>query len=196
MKLSDVANIVSGMSLGRIKSDEQNGSAFSVYNQHMFDHDLVREPHNEDNDSKVIYLSAPEKIVIVEEDDIVISMGSYQCTKVGRDSHSSILPYNFTYIDEVHETLDKLYLEYWFNHSKEAYDQFPKNDGRRIRKRLTLNDVRELEITLPDIETQRKIGEVYALKKELDVLYKERDNLTFKLFDLTFVSEGDYNGNN
>lgn len=138
--LGDVIKFSLGKNPTRIKEQE-----LSLYSPENFENDLYCISEHDDRSECIINLikskAAP---VSLDNEDKCITSNFLKCEFDGR-------------------ILDKWYFCYQFNEGKDFEQQIAMfHQGTTLSvKKLNVKTIGELKIRLPDIEKQRKIGEIY-----------------------------------
>jgi len=161
--------------------DGSQGVTFPIYDQHMMEHDagvFQSSPHQ----PKQLTLNPNHQAKLVYEGDIVINMMTSECVIISQQHHESILPYNYTHIEVDKNHIDVYYFVYWMNASPQAKSQLNQfKQGGSLVKKLTLNQLKQLKITLPSLEQQRRIGQLNEQRRHLKYLQAKRAYLMDQL---------------
>lgn len=116
----------------------------------------IYTPENFDNDLFGINMSG-------EMSECIINLIKSKAAPVSAESSSKCLTSNFLRCEFDKSVLDKWYFCYQFNEGKDFDQQIAMvHQGTTLSvKKLNVKTIGELRIRLPDIEKQRKIGELY-----------------------------------
>lgn len=138
--LSDVIVFSLGKNPTRIKGQE-----LSLYSPENFESDLNCE--NEHNDKS----------------ECIINLIKSKAAPVSINNEAKCITSNFLKCEFDSSVLDKWYFCYQFNEGKDFEQQIAMfHQGTTLSvKKLNVKTIGELKIRLPDIEKQRKIGELY-----------------------------------
>ena len=127
---------------------------------------------------KLVTLSTTHQAKMVHTGDIVINMMTSECVIVSQQHHESILPYNYTHIEIDTAHIDANYFVYWMNASSQAKSQLNQfKQGGSLVKKLTLNQLKQLKMTLPPLEQQQRIGKLDERRRHLKYLQAKRTYL-------------------
>lgn len=112
--------------------------------------------------------------LFTEENDIVIGLSSMNSMVITKERSNKLLLSNFCLVRiKDKEILDPYYFVWLINECKAFKKQLVGSmQGCSYVKMLSLDTVRSLDVDLPDISIQRKIGMVYKLGIEKDRLTK------------------------
>lgn len=138
--LGDVISFSLGKNTTRIKEQELN-----IYSPENFESDLYCISEH-DNRSECI-----------------INLIKSKVAPVSLDNENKLITSNFLKCELNGRILDKWYFCYQFNEGKDFEQQIAMfHQGTTLSvKKLNVKTIGELKIRLPDIEKQRKIGELY-----------------------------------
>lgn len=168
MKLKDIAQFQIGDTVSNI---EKLGTVSStgncrLYEKNMFTYELGKFTNNAK--SRYVTFNIPSgNIKFVQPDDGIISiMTNEMVVSSGKDENNYplVLTANFAKVTILDSTIvDMNYLAYWFNYDDEALRQLAiaSEVSSTIIKRLNINQLKNLEITLPPLEIQKNIGLIY-----------------------------------
>ncbi len=110
----------------------------------------------------------------VKKGDVIFSAFKKKAAVVSIASENKILTSNFCLCKFDHDILDPWYFCYFVNETLDAKNQLLK-EGIKI---LSTKNIKLLNIDLPPIELQRKIGEIYKMTCRQNCLNTQKQNLT------------------
>lgn len=139
-KLSDIMTFSLGKNPTRFKEQESD-----LYSHENFEGDLYSV--NRHGDSS----------------ECIINLMKSKAAPVSKDNEAKCITSNFLRCDFDRNILDKWYFCYQFNEGKDFEQQIAMfHQGSTLCvKKLTIKNIGELKIKLPDIEKQHIIGELY-----------------------------------
>lgn len=190
MKLDNVADISLGMVLSRIQANPNiGGVAYPLFTiqelaYELGQYNIVIEKQQIEVDEKKI-----DKKLIAKEGGVIIGLTSSNKAIVVDISHQDeIIPSNFAYI-EVHKNLDPYYFTWFFNEHPSVRKQLTiAMQGSSVRA-LSVQMLRELEIILPPMDMQYKIGRIYELRRRKSKLSFEQNQLEEQLFNQIIIKD-------
>ena len=140
LQLNDVIKFTIGKNPTRIKEQEVN-----VYSLEDFENDLYGITTEGD------------------KSECIINLIKSKVAPVSLDNQNKCITSNFLKCEFNQQILDKWYFCYQFNEGKEFEQQIAMfHQGTTLSvKKLNMKTIGELKIRLPDIQMQRKIGEIY-----------------------------------
>jgi len=157
--------------------EASQGITLPIYDQRMMEFDDgVFQPTT--HQPKKVTLNTTHQAKMVHTGDIVINMMTSECVIVSQQHHESILPYNYTHIEIDTAHIDANYFVYWMNASSQAKSQLNQfKQGGSLVKKLTLNQLKQLKMTLPPLEQQQRIGKIDERRRYLKYLQAKRTYL-------------------
>ena len=177
-QISQLFTFHNGSLINRLETVEASqGITLPIYDQRMMEFDDgVFQPTT--HQPKKVTLSTTHQAKVVHTGDIVINMMTSECVIVSQQHHESILPYNYTHIEIDTAHIDANYFVYWMNASSQAKSQLNQfKQGGSLVKKLTLNQLRQLKMTLPPLEQQQRIGKLNERRRYLKYLQAKRTYL-------------------
>ena len=177
-QISQLFTFHNGSLINRLETVEASqGITLPIYDQRMMEFDDgVFQPTT--HQPKQVTLSTTHQAKMVHTGDIVINMMTSECVIVSQQHHESILPYNYTHIEIDTAHIDANYFVYWMNASFQAKSQLNQfKQGGSLVKKLTLNQLKQLKMTLPPLEQQQRIGKLDERRRHLKYLQAKRTYL-------------------
>lgn len=177
-QISQLFTFHNGSLINRLETLEASqGITLPIYDQRMMEFDDgVFQPTT--HRPKHVTLSTTHQAKMVHTGDIVINMMTSECVIVSQQHHESILPYNYTHIEIDTTHIDANYFVYWMNASAQAKSQLNQfKQGGSLVKKLTLNQLKQLKMTLPSLEQQQRIGKLDERRRYLKYLQAKRTYL-------------------
>lgn len=166
-RLDDVVEFVQGINPTRVKEME-----IAFYDQADFNRDREYSWEGSVNDS-----ARQDKDRILSIDDIVISNSADIATRVRQSSVGKTLSLNFLKVNFKDGQLDKNYFLYVFNAFKDVQRQKDRERIGMTIQRIPVNSLREIVIPLPELEEQRKIGQIYIASLDLQAKLAQKARL-------------------
>ena len=135
------------------------------------------------------------KCLLTREIDVVIGLSSQNSMVITKERAIKLLLSNFCMVRiKDQEILDPHYFEWLINECKSLNKQPTGSmQGSSYVKMFSLDTIRNLEIDLPAIETQRKIGKIYSLGIEKDRVAKRMIELN-KMLRNVLIEKKVYGG--
>ena len=166
MKIEDIGDVTVGVILSRIKA--KPGEEYIKYpvftiqdlNKETGDYD-VKEDVNKVELNPVKYNCE----LLSRKDMIVIGITSYKAFVIDENYTGRVIPSYFAIVDLDKERIDPYYFTWYFNEGDSIKRQLKVAKQGSSLMALSVQMLRELEIDLPSMEIQKKIGKVYYLRK-------------------------------
>lgn len=171
MKLIDLVEFFSGSPQFRItETADLTAKTYTFYSQQDLLNDLYGIDTNV-SDSK--QTRTHDQVSTLNSGDVIFSLISGQATIVSNEHQGYIYTQNYVRLDPIAE-LDTRFLVYLLNENQEIKKQFAIGlQGSQVLK-YTVKQLRELEIpTLPSIEKQVVIGDIYFKQLRVQTLKKQ-----------------------
>ncbi len=180
MKLGEIFNIRSGYLKSR-SEDKKSDYRVAIYSKKHFDLD---EQYFDDKlplESEFVAIKADIDLTV--EGEIIIDSLSQKAAIVSNKSSGMFLAFNYYRLSiKDRDVINPDYFVAWFNLSDDVKRQLSMTLQGAILKKLTLKQVHELEITLPNLEKQVQIANIYLTmhskyNKALEIKNTEEDIL-------------------
>lgn len=179
MKLEDIVTVRIGRNLSR--GNEKNDMTLVAYSYEDLINDLdgsfidsQASSYSGNSNHKDSYLSSVG--------DVVFSFVSSKAGIVSDLNQGKIINQNFAKLIIEYDHLDSSYLCYALNESYSMKKQMAISMQGSTVPKLTPATLKELEINLPSIEKQRKIGKAYFFLRKRQSLAKKEAELEKKLY--------------
>jgi len=197
-KLSEIAEIKQGDILTRIKPSSQFDETVEFDSISMQELSyLVGQSDILEKTSKVKVIKEKESsCVLTKQKDIVVGLSSRKAFVIDETRSNNLLLSNFALIRILDtNVLDPHYFCWLFNENlqfQKYIDQ--KRQGSANVIILSINNVKDIELELPNIEKQKIIGEIYELGRQRDRLSKtilKKTKLVRNYLLMNFNSKGE-----
>ncbi|KLV29988.1 restriction endonuclease subunit S [Priestia megaterium] len=179
MKLEDIVTVRIGRNLSR--GNEKNDMTLVAYSYEDLMNDLdgsflesQASSYSGNSNHKDSYLSSTG--------DVVFSFVSSKAGIVSDLNQGKIINQNFAKLIIEHDHLDSSYLCYVLNESYSMKKQMAISMQGSTVPKLTPAILKELEIKLPSIEKQQKIGKAYFFLRKRQALVKKQTELEEQLY--------------
>ena len=183
-KLSEIAEITQGNILTRIKPGSQFDETIEFDSISMQELSyIVGQSDILEKSSKVKVLKEKESsCVLTKQKDIVVGLSSRKAFVIDETRSNNLLLSNFALIRILDiNILDPHYFCWLLNEDlqfQKYIDQKMQGSANVII--LSINNVKDMELELPDIEKQKMIGEIYELYMSNIIFY----NIIYFMFNI------------
>ncbi|WP_096186850.1 restriction endonuclease subunit S domain-containing protein [Evansella halocellulosilytica] len=117
-----------------------------------------------------------KKHLLIDPTRVIIHLLSQKAVRFPSDYEGYLIPLNFVALD-FDETADPDYITWYFNeHPKMKKQLILATQGSSVTS-LSLVNLKDLKVELPDIKKQKQIGKAYRLSKDKQKLQQERISL-------------------
>ncbi|MEH6913932.1 restriction endonuclease subunit S [Priestia megaterium] len=180
MKLRECAEVTQGVFTNRIETSNLNEDSvqLQLVTLREFNHLLGTDYRISQEKDRSIYVKK-EKIkheVLTDTESLVLHTLTQKVVWFPPEYQDLLLTNNFMKISFSKE-VDVHFMEWLFNEHPSIQKQIALFTEGSIISSLKLSNVKEIELVLPNIEKQRKIGIIARLKKKKSALLKEKDML-------------------
>ncbi|VEF47522.1 type I restriction modification system protein HsdIA [Bacillus freudenreichii] len=129
-----------------------------------------------------------DKLLYTKKNIVVIHLLTQTALAVPGKYSALLLPSNFVLV-ELNESVDPPFFEWYFNEHPAIRKQIAKNTQGAVISTLSIATLRELEIQLPLLEKQKKLGKLLQLQRQKNVLVEEKKELEIKLIKQTILNQ-------
>lgn len=188
MKIEEITHVTTGSLVSRLQEDP-SGEVYYLYDQYAHAKDQLHYISSR-HEYRTVRLLDTKNLVLIERNDLIINLSSCEVAYPKEEHIGFILPYNYCKITVDSQQVIPNYLRSWFNESPEAKKQLHLNiQGATLVKKLSVQQIKKLNIALPDLQYQKLIGNLFMARLLKELKYKERESLLNKL-----ISNKLYNG--
>lgn len=170
-KLEDIADIVQGIPVSRIRTEE----AMELEERTVYSFESESKVLIAKNDEKM-----GQKIPLVERDIILFNIVSYSAKKATEEDLGKIVPSNYVIVRLRDRNISPDYLA-WYMDQAEGF----KRELNKLRQgsavlSIPINEFRKIDLRLPSLEVQDRVGKINKLKERRKNLFLEREELIEK----------------
>lgn len=197
-KLSEIAEITQGNILTRIKPGSQFDETIEFDSISMQELSyIVGQSDILEKSSKVKALKEKESsCVLTKQKDIVVGLSSRKAFVIDETRSNNLLLSNFALIRILDTNILDPYYFCWLLNEDLQFQKYidQKMQGSANVIILSINNVKDMELELPDIEKQKMIGVIYELGRQRDRLSKtilKKTSLVRNYLLMDFNSKGE-----
>ena len=197
MKLIDIADVSLGTILTRVKPQNELDDCLEIDTITM--QELSYIAGYSDNVWSTLFSKISkqkkDKCLLTKESDVVIGLSSQNSMVITKERANKLLLSNFCLVRiKNQELLDPHYFVWLINECKSLNKQLTGSmQGSAYVKMFSLDTIRNLDIDLPVIDVQRRIGKIYSLGIEKDRLSKRIIELN-RILRNTLIEKKVYGG--
>ena len=181
MKVGNIVRFFPGSNTTELKKKFESDK---IYTNVDLEYDLYQGFHTQNTNIS--------RSPILEAGDLVINTMTDRAAVVSPKSVGKVIPQNINKLSFI-ENIDAWYFCYLLNESQTVKHQLYKTMEGSVLRRVTLWNLRQLEIKLPSLNQQQEIGKLYRL-----LLIKERQQNEYqnklKQAILEIINREDING--
>ncbi|MFZ2975896.1 MAG: restriction endonuclease subunit S [Candidatus Moraniibacteriota bacterium] len=173
--LKDIAEVIAGYSFRTALHNKANASSFVLQAKNILDDSMV----DMDNLDGIDFENYRSRAIVKNGDVVISSRGSFRAgsVKLENENTKEIIASSSVYILRLKkEIILSKYLAIYLN-SIEGQKKLNERATGAAIKSIRRNDLENMSIALPNIETQNKIIEIYNTDKELQKVLSKKINL-------------------
>ena len=143
------------------------------------------------SESKTVSVSQEtfDKSLLSKENVVVIGLTVHRAYVIEKHHVGKIIPSNFAYLYLDESKIDLNYFTWYFNEHPNIKRQLQVATQGSIIMALSVQMLRELEIDLPSMETQRKLGKIYELRHRKEKALYEKNILEKDLYKQLMINK-------
>ena len=197
MKLIDIADVSLGTILTRVKPQNELDDCLEIDTITMQELSYIAGYSDNVWSTLLSKISKQkkDKCLLTKESDVVIGLSSQNSMVITKERANKLLLSNFCLVRiKNQELLDPHYFVWLINECKSLNKQLTGSmQGSAYVKMFSLDTIRNLDIDLPVIDVQRRIGKIYSLGIEKDRLSKRIIELN-RILRNTLIEKKVYGG--
>ncbi|GMK39109.1 hypothetical protein PCCS19_21630 [Paenibacillus sp. CCS19] len=181
MKLEQFASVTQGVFLSRVQTvpvmEEEKSTLckYSLYSMKEMNEWLSPDPNITSEGSQDVYVAIDRigTLPIAKEGWVLISLTSQRAVALQQEHVGKLIPSNFAIIEPI-EGLYSDYLEWFINEHPDCRKQLKVATQGSSVAALSIQMLRTLDIILPPMSDQIKVGSVHRLLHRKNRLLQER----------------------
>lgn len=190
MRLEQLGNISMGIVLSRIEeTGQEKCTEYPIFTMQEMSYELGQYSLKVERQAIKVQDKKFDVKLLAKVDGIIVGLTSYKTIVVDNKHKGKIVPSNFAYIELDRSKIEPYYFSWYFNeHPNIRRHLGIMTQGSALRT-LTVQMLRELEIPIPSLELQQKIGRVYQIRKIREKLWFEKNALEEQIFNQVIISK-------
>lgn len=185
IQLQKIASIVQGVNFTRLETTEESIGAQRVKVLTLKEfNESMGLPYRLAQDKKAsiwIEQKKLERLRFTEENGIIIHLLSQRVASIPSNYKGLLIPSNFVSIN-FKEPVDAKFVEWYFNEHAEVRRQFKLATQGSSVSSLSISMLREMEVSLPPIQLQTRIGKIVQAVQQKKGLWKKEWNWKINIF--------------
>lgn len=183
LKISDIGNVIHGVTLSRVEPKPlEEKMTYSLFTIQELNEELSKFSIEYYEKKVEVSKEKFDKTYLAKENMVIIGLNSFKSIAVNEKILGKVIPSNFAFIEFDTEKVDPIYFSWYFNEHPDIERQLKIVMQGTILRALSVQMLRELNIILPPINVQRKIGRIYVLQKKKEKLLYEKSILEERLY--------------
>lgn len=183
LKISDIGNVIHGVTLSRVEPKPlEEKVTYSLFTIQELNEELSK--FSVEFCEKTVEVSKEkfDKTYLAKENMVIIGLNSLKSIAVNQKIAGKVIPSNFAFIELDTHKVNPNYFAWYFNEHPDVERQLKIAMQGTILRALSVQMLRELDIILPPINVQKKIGRIYTLQKKKEKLLYEKSILEERLY--------------
>jgi hypothetical protein len=180
IKLQDIALITQGANVSRLETSKEDSYSVKVdiLTLKEFNETLGLSYRMTQEKSQSVYIKEDKlkNQLLTKEKRLIVHLLSQKAAFLPKQYAGRLIPSNFVALD-FHENMDTKFMEWYFNEHPSIRRQIMLGTQGSIISTLALATLRDLEISVPPLSIQQKIGKISDLHHRKKKLIEERMNL-------------------
>ncbi|MEG1870562.1 MAG: restriction endonuclease subunit S [Peptostreptococcaceae bacterium] len=184
MKLEKLGKVNHGLTISRIKAKpDEPQEEIPIFT--MQDLNIEMGSYDLKTENKTVSVSKEnfDKDLLSKENMVIVGLTANKAYIIEGTHIGKVIPSNFAYMYLDESKIDLNYFTWYFNEHPNVAKQLKiATQGSQGIMALSVQMLRELDIELPDLETQIKIGRIYELRRKKEKALYEKNILEKNLY--------------
>jgi len=180
IQLQEVASVIQGVNITRVETSakEKDAKNVGVLTLKEFNESMGIPYRLEQSKSTRIWIEETQldKVRFTKENMVVIHLLSQRAASIPLIYETLLIPSNFVIVD-FERQVDSKYIEWYLNEHVEVRRQFNLATQGSSVSSLSIKMLREMEVSLPPIQLQTRIGKIVQAVQQKKKLIEERMEL-------------------
>jgi len=184
MKLQDIASITQGANVSRLETSKEDSQSveIDILTLKEFNETLGLSYRMTQEKSQSVYIKE-DKLkdqLLTKEKRLIVHLLSQKAALLPKQYAGRLIPSNFVALD-FQSNFDEKFMEWYFNEHPSIRRQIMLGTQGSIVSTLSLATLRDLDIAVPLLSVQQKIGDISGLYHRKKQLIEERMKLEERL---------------
>lgn len=173
--INDIAKLSAGINLSRERNAMPESSVYTSKNHET---DLV----SGFSEQSLYNIDIRKESHILKAGDIIVNLGTRRCAVVSRENEDKIIRNSFVKIELKNSFIYPWFLCYSINESS-IFKESIKTDVLSVVRPLSVSILGRARLYLPDMDTQKRIGDSYRDLCRVRYLTEKRNELLMTAFN-------------
>lgn len=190
MKIDVIGKVTHGATLSRIEAKSYDDfDTYSIFTMQDLSREIGQYSGKEEIQKADICKNKFDSLYLSKINMTIIGLTSYKSIVINENHNNKLITSNFAMIEFDESKVDPFYFTWYFNEHPEIQKQLTIAMQGTIIRALSIQMLRGLDIPLPPLSIQRKIGRMYKLKKRKEKLLFERSILENELYNQLMINK-------
>ncbi|WP_297418861.1 restriction endonuclease subunit S [Clostridium sp.] len=190
MKIDAIGKVTHGATLSRIEAKSYDDfDTYPIFTMQDLSREIGQYSGKEEIQKVNICKNKFDSLYLSKINMAIIGLTSYKSIVINENHNNKLITSNFAMIEFDENKIDPFYFIWYFNEHPEIQKQLTIAMQGTIIRALSIQMLRGLDIPLPPLDIQRKIGRMYKLKKRKEKLLFERNILENELYNQLMINK-------
>ena len=190
MKIDNIGSVTHGVTLSRIQAKSYDDfDTYKVFTMQDLSHETGQYSIKEEIQKANICKNKFDSSFLSKINMVVIGLTSYKAMVIDETHKEKLITSNFAIVEFDESKIDPFYFTWYFNEHPQIQKQLAIAMQGTIIRALSIQMLRELEVPLPPLDVQMKIGKVYKLRKTKEKLLFERNILENEFYKHLIINK-------
>lgn len=190
MKIDNIGSVTHGVTLSRIQAKSYDDfDTYKVFTMQELSHETGQYSIKYEIQEANICKNKFDSSYLSKKNMVVIGLTSYKAMVIDETHKEKLITSNFAIVEFDESKIDPFYFTWYFNEHPEIQKQLTIAMQGTIIRALSVQMLRELEVPMPPLDVQSKIGRMYKLRKRKEKLLFERNILENQLYKQLIINK-------
>jgi hypothetical protein len=190
LKIDNIGSVTHGATLARIEAKSYDDFyTYPIFTMQDLSRETGQHSTKEEIQKANICKNKFDLSYLSKINKVVIGLTSYKAMVINEAHSNKLITSNFAVIEFDESKIDPFYFTWYFNEHHEIQKQLAIAMQGTIIRALSIQMLRELEVPLPQLDVQMKIGKVYKLRKRKEKLLFERNILENQFYNQLMINK-------
>ena len=188
MKLKEVGTLSHGWTLSRIQAKPgEDAKCFELFTMQALSKETGSYGLEVEPQDVMVSVKRLKDLTLSKKGMVVMGLTSYKAFVITEAYENRIIPSNFAYLECDESLVDPHYVAWYFNEHPHIQRQLLLAMQGSIIRAISVQLLRELEIEVPHLNVQQRLGAIAVLKHRREQLAMEKQKLEKQLINQMMI---------
>lgn len=174
-RLGKIANIYSGLNYKRYETKliHEASTPYELFSQSHFQKIIGEQTSERTHEPVRILKKYDDHCKLTTKQMLLIDQSRFEAVAITDNMEQLLISSNYLIVELSTQVIPS-YLEWYFNYHAHVRRQLEKHKQGSALQRLSIQALKQLNVELPALETQVKLGTIYELHKQKRLAVMER----------------------